>query len=367
MRGTLGQPLLHRRCHGSSPPVRGTHPGDLHFAGRHRFIPARAGNSRAELPRAARHAGSSPPVRGTRGRSQPLVPRLRFIPARAGNSSHSNSPATLVTVHPRPCGELSGFRDSASVRAGSSPPVRGTLPVDGLQGFPDRFIPARAGNSRRAVEARTPRPVHPRPCGELGAFGDEALHRGGSSPPVRGTQDEAGVRHGGLRFIPARAGNSRLSRIRLLSPAVHPRPCGELFFHFPPSEIGAGSSPPVRGTRSGQRARGGGPRFIPARAGNSTSRAWPGAPATVHPRPCGELRNVEIVAGKMHGSSPPVRGTLRDCPGGAAPERFIPARAGNSLPATYQKVKTFSITAVVPPSLPSFVGGGDSKPACRKG
>ncbi|CAP56145.1 conserved hypothetical protein [Gluconacetobacter diazotrophicus PA1 5] len=51
-------------------------------------------------------------------------------------------------------------------RSGSSPHVRGTLASNEAQYQAQRFIPARAGNTRRFDRHGDHRPVHPRTCGE---------------------------------------------------------------------------------------------------------------------------------------------------------------------------------------------------------
>ena len=157
------------------------------------------------------------------------------------------------------------------------------------------------------------RPVHPRACGEH--YGDSRC--AGPGVPVHpracGEHIEHAMRmHPGHRFIPARAGNTppysdtgrayggssprvRGTRcIRDCRPdrrSVHPRACGE---HAEP-----------RAPRVGRR------RFIPARAGNTPTRA--------------AMTRVRV------GSSPRVRGTRACAPTvDGMQRRFIPARAGNT-------------------------------------
>ena len=131
--------------------------------------------------------------------------------------------------------------------------------------------------------------VHPRACGEqilrdlhphtdIGssrACGEQVCLSGfewiatGSSPRVRGTGN-SGDRHERVhRFIPARAGNSRLTRYQDRYPAVHPRACGEQRYLTFRAALTAGSSPRVRGTVLRDLSRCCLGRFIPARAGNS--------------------------------------------------------------------------------------------------
>ena len=71
-------------------------------------------------------------------------------------------------------------------------------------------------------------------------------------------------------------------------------------------------------------------RFIPARAGNTTSQERRWRPTAVHPRPRGEHPVVPTIVMAYAGSSPPARGTLHAGRIGCVGTRFIPARAGNT-------------------------------------
>ena len=132
----------------------------------------------------------------------------------------------------------------------------------------------------------------------------------GSSPRVRGTHSKRCAAADSDRFIPARAGNSASSVAEGSFVSVHPRACGELHSTTAGGTYADGSSPRVRGTHQEPRVGQLNERFIPARAGNSV-------------RVC-------TLAGTATGSSPRVRGT-RDIDGWDFKSiRFIPARAGNS-------------------------------------
>ena len=208
-----------------------------------RFIPARAGNTSAATrviplqpvhPRPCgehslngivpvRTAGSSPPVRGTHSCSAGIFRAPRFIPARAGNTVRGLGAPGTAPVHPRPCGEHLERGPGLIPASGSSPPVRNT--------------------------SWPPPSVHPRPCGEHVRDRHADQFRRGSSPPVRGTP---WARHGRAevgRFIPARAGNTPDSGGCTVIATVHPRPCGEHPYPSPHHLRRGGSSPPVRGTQ----------------------------------------------------------------------------------------------------------------------
>ena len=131
------------------------------------------------------------------------------------------------TVHPRSCGEQPSYICTSFPAAGSSPLVRGTVDPILANAVPTRFIPARAGNSRKVVCICRYFPVHPRSCGEQTAAKNAFSQLNGSSPLVRGTVGESIAYRPNQRFIPARAGNSSWYDDNGHSGSVHPRSCGE--------------------------------------------------------------------------------------------------------------------------------------------
>ena len=193
--GALHDPA--KQVGGSSPRVRGIHATQTGTFRLSRFIPARAGNTvrrprevvRLPVhPRACgeylaatikkrNYAGSSPRVRGIPDPGRAGDPRHRFIPARAGNTlaaagippdRRGSSPrvrgircrssrcGSSAAVHPRACGEYPSVTAVATWLGGSSPRVRG---IRGFHGGPcgwGRFIPARAGNTGFAPGCRPP-------------------------------------------------------------------------------------------------------------------------------------------------------------------------------------------------------------------
>ena len=91
-----------------------------------------------------------------------------------------------------------------------------------------------------------------------------------------------------MRFIPARAGNSSDKDAKIIFNGVHPRSCGEQLSIHCLREKDIGSSPLVRGTGCASACVTGCQRFIPARAGNSLVLNGTTQSSTVHPRSCGE-------------------------------------------------------------------------------
>ena len=324
----------------------------VHGRPRHRFIPACAGNTFPHPPThyptpvhprlCGEHAilgnrhglstGSSPPVRGTHLKRQRLNDLHRFIPACAGNTWRTTTTASLLAVHPRLCGEHGEAIRPLAPRTGSSPPVRGTLSGRQIHALQCRFIPACAGNTCVCAMAQSTLTVHPRLCGEHTAERTTPQRSTGSSPPVRGTPRGICPHLLTPRFIPACAGNTSSRPSSAHPKSVHPRLCGEheSLTRFSGGLIG--SSPPVRGTQRSTTTAACKYRFIPACAGNTCYNVKILHCMPVHPRLCGEHPPFSRTPGMRTGSSPPVRGTRGEDDGAIEGFRFIPACAGNTHP-----------------------------------
>ena len=153
-----------------------------------------------------------------------------------------------------------------------------------------RLIPAQAGNTRIYRVPPRPRPIHPRAGGEHDSSCSTVSRMSGSSPHGRGTLALCDALDDHVRFIPARAGTTSSPIAHAAPAAVHPA-------------YG-------RGTPAQEVAKRFNSRFIPARAGNTIARR-------------------SLAEGSV-GSSPHGRGTLGSGSFSRAYLRFIPARAGNT-------------------------------------
>ena len=254
----------------------------------------------------------------------------RFIPARAGNTSPPARSRRPVRVHPRSRGEHWRVGRDRNSRTGSSPLARGTQARTPPPLALLQFIPARAGNTETSSFATGSIPVHPRSRGEHMSARRIRAPAAGSSPLARGTHLARPGARGLHRFIPARAGNtSSASRMRPSSP-VHPRSRGEHCSSGPGCHPSTGSSPLARGTRRPAEIRGRRHRFIPARAGNTCAPPPCPRPRSVHPRSRGEHHPTPDGSVSNVGSSPLARGTHHVPSREREQRRFIPARAGNT-------------------------------------
>ena len=174
--------------------------------------------------------------------------------------------------------------------------------------------------------------VHPRVCGERSRAPRNKRENIGSSPRVRGTRRRRAGAGASGRFIPACAGNAPACRQCWNRAAVHPRVCGERGTLPSRRTTRNGSSPRVRGTLKRVALASVRRRFIPACAGNAVSCLAAPRRNAVHPRVCGERFLILILPPIRGGSSPRVRGTRFRASSARATRRFIPACAGNARP-----------------------------------
>ena len=299
-----------RASSGSSPRMRGTQAGANEDAESVRFIPAYAGNA-GHQNAIYRHGAVHPRVCGERHEHGFCsYPPVGSSPRMRGTHWKGLSAPSGTPVHPRVCGERKRLRRFLFFSAGSSPRMRGTPRTRSVGIQLVRFIPAYAGNAEIDQAGSDYESVHPRVCGERSNTTYHPSCCAGSSPRMRGTRSGLSVKAFWLRFIPAYAGNAHCPCMLLLYRAVHPRVCGERLA-TPLSTISSfGSSPRMRGTRSRGRHSPARDRFIPAYAGNAQGAITMRCMPTVHPRVCGERRRQSDSEKNLGGSSPRMRGTL---------------------------------------------------------
>ncbi len=154
------------------------------------------------------------------------------------------------------------------------------------------------------------RPVYPRWRGEHRETGQNAFQCCGLSPLARGTPPQTAAFLRSPRFIPAGAGNTNEQQ------EIQPKQCG--------------LSPLARGTRRSGMGHDAGDRFIPAGAGNTMKNRLRMVGAPVYPRWRGEHGVYDLREDHTDGLSPLARGTLLPAGLISKVERFIPAGAGNT-------------------------------------
>ena len=213
--------------------MRGKPARGLSRKGRPRIIPAHAGQTTwrscaasnpADHPRAcganplgqinvSGFAGSSPRMRGKLPLLQHVLHGERIIPAHAGQTHHRSCPVICYPDHPRACGANVRHRRSRPRQNGSSPRMRGKRGGGQDTHVEARIIPAHAGQTRALARPDQRRTDHPRACGaNLIVFGVVHTHLG-SSPRMRGKLARPCTSSADLRIIPAHAGQTRGQRI----------------------------------------------------------------------------------------------------------------------------------------------------------
>ncbi|AOG03304.1 hypothetical protein BSY19_4798 (plasmid) [Bosea sp. RAC05] len=232
---------------GPSPRVRGRQERLIVSDATLRPIPARAGVADSLAHHVGGHSGPSPRVRGSPLFDRRIGDDVRSIPARAGETSGARRRLPVAKVHPRACGGDDLLGRSRRRGCGPSPRVRGRLKTSIRASSSSGSIPARAGETGLSRSTAGPVRVHPRACGGDTHASRRRLVRPGPSPRVRGRLSIELVLPLRGRSIPARAGETSENRVGSFEIEVHPRACGG--DRTEPAAPGwlAGPSPRVRG------------------------------------------------------------------------------------------------------------------------
>ena len=215
--------------------------------------------------------------RGVRGLSPPT----------RGNPCGSPLPPRPPTVYPRPRGGTPPSERCIVIYLGLSPPTRGNHQPEFSHHWFVRSIPAHAGEPARALGAVPKARVYPRPRGGTRGRGRRGSCRYGLSPPTRGNLRPPTIRATRHGSIPAHAGEPRSQAGRTASPSVYPRPRGGTIDDGIHPEAVLGLSPPTRGNPPRRRSGAGGLRSIPAHAGEPAASAGHSDSSSVYPRPRG--------------------------------------------------------------------------------
>ena len=152
----------------------------------------------------------------------------------------------------------------------------------------------------------------------------------GSSPRVRGKHGLGKPVTLPRRIIPARAGQTMLLHRGSCNSPDHPRACGANREEARVAGRLHGSSPRVRGKLRCSRACAIRARIIPARAGQTPINPAYSSTSSDHPRACGANKFGTVMSSPRLGSSPRVRGKLVHVDTPVSAERIIPARAGQT-------------------------------------
>ena len=227
-------------------------------------------------------------MRGKPRRERHATPGYGLIPACAGKTPASSPNTCACRAHPRVCGENAVNFPRRHSLQGSSPRVRGKRTPPRPKDPSEGLIPACAGKTPRPPCARPVGRAHPRVCGENGASQASMTAGPGSSPRVRGKRSARVQIVGEHGLIPACAGKTCSLTAMVFALRAHPRVCGENGSISARASNAMGSSPRVRGKRSGTSKFSTILGLIPACAGKTPRLQARGPPGRAHPRVCGE-------------------------------------------------------------------------------
>ena len=186
------------------------------------------------------------------------------------------------------CGEHSPPMAIGAMVTGSSPHVRGAPTRPTRQPSRPGIIPACAGSTARPMRHEASPRDHPRMCGEHWYAIISNRHTTGSSPHVRGALPMCPPRPRSDGIIPACAGSTPFEYMRSYVNRDHPRMCGEHYVPIIAAYNLMGSSPHVRGARATYQRDEPVCGIIPACAGSTYPQVSPIAQTRDHPRMCGE-------------------------------------------------------------------------------
>ena len=186
-------------------------------------------------------------MRGKPARGLSRKGRPRIIPAHAGQTTWRSCAASNPADHPRACGANPLGQINVSGFAGSSPRMRGKLPLLQHVLHGERIIPAHAGQTHHRSCPVICYPDHPRACGANVRHRRSRPRQNGSSPRMRGKPNPTREMERRTRIIPAHAGQTTgTTRFREGFPD-HPRACGANHVPQQDARQPRGSSPRMRG------------------------------------------------------------------------------------------------------------------------
>ena len=150
----------------------------------------------------------------------------------------------------------------------------------------------------------------------------------GSSPRMRGSRTGTNAVVSGDGIIPAHAGLTRSASCAIIQHGDHPRACGAHKTHVDFSSVKQGSSPRMRGSPPSSPSMETSSGIIPAHAGLTLFSLTARRRAKDHPRACGAHRTRHLSCMAKRGSSPRMRGSRSQARLKARDRGIIPAHAG---------------------------------------
>ena len=257
---------------------------------------------------AASQRGSSPL---TRGKQLPDLQKrvlAGLIPAHTGKTKSPGGCQGCGWVHPRLRGENVRALAFVVPIVGSSPLTRGKRGLHRVPHDHRGFIPAHAGKTQWSPLRMGVAWAHPRSRRENLKQSTGAIEAVGSSPLTRGKRVPPGSARGRSGLIPAHAGKTRTWSRWTRSGRVHPHSRGENVHTMVCPPCWRGSSPLARGKPSLRRPSSRSHGLIPTHAGKTSHNPAHRSASTAHPRSRGENCMASARVNFSSGSSPFTRG-----------------------------------------------------------
>ena len=181
---------------------------------------------------------------------------------------------------------------------------------------------------------------HPRACGANEVLEPCVARKYGSSPRMRGKLGKSINIIRGDRIIPAHAGQTISASGSRRPAADHPRACGANLTLLTIWTAVFGSSPRMRGKLKDASKQANMVRIIPAHAGQTRYHVGYGSLHSDHPRACGANSSVSLPIAYSVGSSPRMRGKRLGELAYCGWCRIIPAHAGQTPRRSHQRGET---------------------------
>ena len=290
---------------------------------------SRGGNDLHQEPE-ARPRGPSPLARGKRRQPRWPCGDSGTIPARAGETGCLEWDVDHAWDHPRSRGGNLVLTRLHSRTQGPSPLARGKRGAREAWDLHQGTIPARAGETQTGCALAAHDGDHPRSRGGNESEPSYSAQQQGPSPLARGKLPRTRPCLNQPGTIPARAGETCGSRVRIAADGDHPRSRGGNAL-IPQGRVAVeGPSPLARGKHILRRQSATNRGTIPARAGETTALAIGMPCLRDHPRSRGGNSPVAFPPCAIRGPSPLARGKRACRPCGCMVCGTIPARAGET-------------------------------------
>ena len=277
-----------------------------------------------------REEGPSPLARGKPSCGENKYRPTGTIPARAGETWRALTSPKPRRDHPRSRGGNPSVLSLPSLFRGPSPLARGKRNWLSISRSMAGTIPARAGETGQQRGLSKQRGDHPRSRGgnDEGARASSAAP--GPSPLARGKLAFLPCCTHRLGTIPARAGETLGLAGSFMAVGDHPRSRGGNLSWPRSSRVCVGPSPLARGKRNGTHPHHQTGGTIPARAGETVGQGEKSCIARDHPRSRGGNADGLRVGKHWTGPSPLARGKLQATQILRLVLGTIPARAGET-------------------------------------